>query len=101
MEQSTKILGLYDTILGHFKFFRKFIEILIGMEKSIKELETECYDIYSLINDLTTQIKDLKDKVTELQENMESIPKSDREVMPRKTRDIMDTIYNSYNRDDN
>lgn len=71
------------------------------MNKNIEKIESESTDKSKLLKELLEKIDALNDKVAELEDDIKSFHKADRELAPRRTRDIMDDIYNSYNRDDN
>ena len=61
-----RVILLYDTILGKFSFFRQFLKVLLDFYDKLSELELKLQTYKSENENLVNEIKDLKDKIQEM-----------------------------------
>ena len=87
-----KILLLYDTILGKFSFFRQFLKVLLDFYDKLSELELKLQTYKSENENLVNEIKDLKDKIQEMNKPNKEDSKN---FSKARATQIMSDMYNA------
>jgi regulator of sigma D len=105
-----EILGLYDTFLGRFKFFRNLIHVL----KSIwEQTQASISGVWATVNQHTEMWTEYKDRIYNLENTVEDLKEQISKLKPHQegentqnftqTRpaEIVDRIYQAYQTENN
>ena len=94
-----RIIALYDTFLGRFKFFRRLIDVLIDFHNDMDELrlvdssmDKTLEEIKVLLADMRIEFDALKERVDEL-----STATSPELGTSKNPRDIIQRLYDAHN----
>lgn len=100
-----EIFSLYDTILGHFTFFRKFIKILYNIAEIMEadDILKKLQDgkINTVKKELEEELTKTKEEIEELKERVDSLhtlPPNEGKNFTSRPAEIMDKYFETYNK---